>query len=108
MGGKVRGRVSMRSLFEADQEAIRHERAVGSLSDRSGTPRAQIRGLFAQEFSRLEVGAKVRSYLGALTASNVHRMLSRKARSAMEDSRVRPGGANEAEVVPPRQERAAP
>jgi hypothetical protein len=98
----------MSSPSESDQEAARHERAVGSLSDRSGAPRAQVRGLFAQEFSRLELGAKVRSYLGVLTASNVRRMLHRKAGSSLEDSRVRPGGANEAEVVPPRQERSAP
>jgi uncharacterized protein DUF3562 len=84
----------MSSPSESDQEAVRHERAVGSLSDRSGAPRAQVRGLFAQEFSRLELGAKVRSYLGVLTASNVRRMLHRKARSV---------GANEAEVMPPRQ-----
>lgn len=105
---KVHGKGSMSSLSESDQEAVRHERAVGSLSDRSGTPRAQVRDLFAQEFSRLEPGARVRSYLGVLTASNVRRMLHWKARSAMEDSRVRPGGANEAEVAPPRQERPAP
>jgi hypothetical protein len=99
---------SMSSLSESDREAVRHERAVSSLSDRSGAPRAQVRSLFAQEFSRLELGAKVRAYLGALTASNVRRMLHRKARSAQEDSRVRPGGAKEAEVIPPPEERPAP
>ena len=105
---KVHGRVSMSSLSESDQEAVRHERAVSSLSDRSGAPRAHVRGLFAQEFSRLELGAKVRAYLGALTAANVRRMLHRRARSSQEDSRVRPGGLNEAKVPPPRQERPAP
>jgi hypothetical protein len=105
---KVHGSVSMSSPLESEQESVRHERAVSSLSDRSGAPRAQVRSLFAQEFSRLELGAKVRAYLGVLTASNVHRMLRRKARGAMEDSRVRPGGANEAKEPPARQERPAP
>jgi hypothetical protein len=98
----------MSSPSESDREAVRHERAVSSLSDRSGAPRAHVRGLFAQEFSRLELGAKVRAYLGALTAANVRRMLHRGARSAQEDSRVRPGGVNEAKVPPPHQERRAP
>jgi hypothetical protein len=67
-----------------------------------------VHGLFAQEFSRLELGARVRSYLGVLTASNVRRMLHRKTRSAQEGSRFRSGGAKEAEAVPPPQERPAP
>jgi len=37
-------------------------------------PAATTRSLFAQEFSRLELGAKVRSYLTVLTASNVPAM----------------------------------
>jgi hypothetical protein len=72
------GGVSMNSPFESDKEAVKHERAVSSLCDRTGAPLAEVRSLFAQEFSRLELGAKVRSYLAVLTASNVHAMLRRK------------------------------
>jgi hypothetical protein len=68
----------MSSLFEADKDAVRHERAMSSLSDRTGAPLAEVRRLFAQELSRLELGAKVRSYLGVLTASNVRAILRRK------------------------------
>lgn len=71
--------VLMSSLFEAGKEAIRHERAMSSLCDRTGAPLAEVRSLFAQEFSRLELGAKVRSYLAVLTASNVRAMLRRKS-----------------------------
>jgi Protein of unknown function (DUF3562) len=69
----------MKSLFEAGQEAARHERAMNSLCDRTGASPAEVRRLFSQEFSRLELGAKVRSYLAVLTASNVRAMLRRKA-----------------------------
>jgi hypothetical protein len=68
----------MSPLFEPGKEAVRHERAMSSLSDRSGAPLAEVRSLFAREFSRLELGAKVRSYLTVLTASNVRAMLRRK------------------------------
>ncbi len=68
----------MSSLFDRDKEAARHERAISSLRNRTGAPLAVIRSLFAQEFSRLELGATVRSYLSALTASNVRKMLRRK------------------------------
>jgi hypothetical protein len=69
----------MKSLSEAGQEAARHERAMSSLCDRTGAPPAEVRRMFTQEFSRLELGAKVRSYLAVLTASNVRAMLRRKA-----------------------------
>jgi Protein of unknown function (DUF3562) len=72
------GMISMKPLFESDKEAVRHERAVTSLCDRTGAPLAEVRSLFAQEFSRLEPGAKVRSYLAVLTASNVRAMLRRR------------------------------
>jgi len=68
----------MSSLFERGKEAVRHERAIRSLRDRTGAPVAEVRSLFAQEFSRLEVGAKVRSYLALLTASNVRTMLRKE------------------------------
>jgi hypothetical protein len=52
---------------------------MSSLCDVTGAPPAEVRSLFAQEFSRLELGAKVRSYLAVLAASNVRAMLRRKA-----------------------------
>jgi Protein of unknown function (DUF3562) len=69
----------MQSLFETGQEAARHERAMSSLCDRTGAPHAEVRRMFTQEFSRLELGARVRLYLAVLTASNVRAMLRRKA-----------------------------
>jgi hypothetical protein len=63
---------------ERDKEAVRHERAIRSLHDRTGAPLPEVRRLFAHEFSRLELGAKVRSYLSVLTVSNVRAMLRRK------------------------------
>jgi hypothetical protein len=68
----------MSSLFDSDKEAVRHEGAINSLRNRTGVPLAEVRSLFAQEFSRLELGAKVRSYLTILTVSNVRTMLRRK------------------------------
>jgi predicted ThiF/HesA family dinucleotide-utilizing enzyme len=75
---QVHGGVSMSSLFDSDKEAVRRESAISSLHNRTGTPLAEVRSLFAQEFSRLELRAKVRSYLSVLTASNVRTMLRRK------------------------------
>jgi hypothetical protein len=68
----------MNSLFEPANEAVRHERAMTSLCDRTGAPLTKVRSLFAQEFSRLELGAKIRTYLAVLTASNVRAMLRQK------------------------------
>lgn len=68
----------MNIRFESDQEAARHERAIGWLRDRTGEPLAEVRRLFAREFSRLEVGAKIRPYLAVLTVSNVRAILRRK------------------------------
>jgi len=68
----------MSSLFEPGKEALRHERAMSSLCDRTGAPLTEVRSLFAQEFARLELGAKVRSYLTVLTASKVRAMLRQK------------------------------
>jgi ribosomal protein L34E len=89
----------MSPRIEPDKETVRHERAVASLCDRTGAPLAEVRSLFAQEFSRLELGARVRSYLAVLTASNVRAMLRRKARRAQEDSQARSGGANQIEAA---------
>jgi hypothetical protein len=59
----------MKSLFKPGKEVARHERAISSLHVRIGAPLVEVRRPFAQEFSRLELGAKVRSYLAALTVS---------------------------------------
>ncbi len=67
----------MQSQVHPDQEAARHERAVSSLCERSRAAPAEVRRLFTQELSRLGPGAKVRSYLAVLTASNVRAILRR-------------------------------
>ena len=51
---------------------------MSSLCDRTGARLAEVRSLFAQDFSKLELGAKVRSYLAVLTTSNVRAMSRRK------------------------------
>jgi hypothetical protein len=53
------------------------QRAIDSLSERSGVPVAKVRALFARELARLELGATVRSYLSVLAAASVRGMLSR-------------------------------
>jgi len=68
----------MKSIAEA-REAAGCERAMSALCERSGAPPAEVRRMFAQEFSRLELGARVRSYLAVLTTSNVRATLRRKA-----------------------------
>ena len=75
---QIHSESSMSSLLEPGKEAVRHERAISSLRDRTDAPLEKVRRLFAQEFSRLELGAKVRSYLSVLTTSNVRAMLRRK------------------------------
>ena len=65
----------MSSLLERNKETVRHERVISSLRNRTGAPLVEVRRLFAQEFSRLELRAKVRSYLSVLTASNVRNIL---------------------------------
>lgn len=57
--------------LEPDQEAASHERAIGWLRDRTGAPLAEVQRQFAREFARLELGARVRSYLSVLTVANV-------------------------------------
>jgi hypothetical protein len=52
------------------------ERVIHLLSGRTGMPPAEIRILFSQEFARLQLGAKIRSYLPALTASHVRALLT--------------------------------
>lgn len=48
----------------------------------------KVRALFAAEFARLKIGAKVGSYLAVLTESNVRGMLRRKARLAAGADRM--------------------
>ena len=67
-GCQVHGEVSMSSLPERGKEAVRQERAISSLRGRTGAPLVEVRRL----------GAKVRSYLSVLTASNVRALLRRK------------------------------
>ena len=57
----------------------RDEREIRSLSDESGVAPAQVRTLFRSEHARLGMGAKVRSYLAVVVASNVRGMLRRVA-----------------------------
>ena len=78
MGFKPYGKTAMGTLSERVKESARNERIIGSLRDRTGVPLVVVRSLFTQEFARLELGAKVRSYLSVLTASNVRAMLRRK------------------------------
>ena len=56
-------------------ELLGDERVIRSLSGRTGVSPAEVRTLFSQEHARLQLGAKVRSYLPALTASNVRALL---------------------------------
>ena len=73
----------MNLRLESDQEAARHERAIGWVRDRTGEPLTEVQRLFAREFSRLEVGARIRSYLPVLTMSNVRAILRRKGVEAI-------------------------
>lgn len=68
------------------KEVAQHERTISALSERTGVPRAEVGALFAEEFARLALGAKVRSYLVTRTASNVLATL-RKKPPAVEDLR---------------------
>ena len=56
-----------------------NEREIVVLSDRNGASETDVRALFASEFARLKMGAKVGAYLTVLTTSNVRGMLRRKA-----------------------------
>jgi hypothetical protein len=59
-----------------------NERAIRSLSERSGVGLLQVRTLFRTELARVGMGAKISSYLAVLTASNVRGMLRRMTRLA--------------------------
>lgn len=53
-------------------------RAVRALSDATGLPRERIRDLLERELARLELGAKVRTYLPVLAVANVRTALLRR------------------------------
>ena len=74
----------MSSHLENCKESARHERVIGALTRRTGFPLAEVRALFAEEFSRLARGAKVRSYLVPLTASKVLAALRGKRRRSIQ------------------------
>ena len=71
---------------DEDGDAARSERAIRALTDASGASPDEVRELFTGEFSRLERGAKVRSYLHVLATFNVRAMLSRAAPCTMKIS----------------------
>jgi hypothetical protein len=68
------GEIAVSSSIVRD-ESFGDERAIRSLSGRTGVSPAAIRALFSQESARLGLGARVRSYLPALTAANVRALL---------------------------------
>jgi hypothetical protein len=63
-------------------EVFGDERAIHTLSGRAGVSMTEVRALFSQEFARLALGARIRSYLPALTASNVRARLRSGADAA--------------------------
>ena len=77
-----------RAFIEPSNEPGAHEREIKFLSDKTGATRTEVRALFAAEFARLKIGAKVASYLGVLTESNVRGMLRRNARVAPECAEI--------------------
>jgi hypothetical protein len=72
----------MSSPFLYGHQPGTYERQIRSLSDSSDTPRWRVRALFDTELARLQMGAKIGSYLAVLTESNVRGMLRRKAKLA--------------------------
>src|SRR5579872_1143641 len=72
----------MHSLLEFGKKAAGHERAIGSLRERTDATWVEARRLFAQEFSRPELRATVRSYLSVLTVSNVSAIWRRTGAAA--------------------------
>jgi hypothetical protein len=72
----------MHILPQDTPETASHEREIRSLSARSAAPPAEVGTLFAHEFARLRMGAKVGSYLAVLATSNIRAMLRRKGKGA--------------------------
>jgi hypothetical protein len=56
-------------------ESAQQERVIGTLTDRTGVPLAEVRALYDGEFARLARGATVRKYLTLRATSNVLAML---------------------------------
>ena len=63
--------IGMISVQTHSTQAARHERAISTLAETGNASLEKIRGLFAEEFARLEKGAKVRTYLHVLAVANV-------------------------------------
>jgi len=61
-------------------DAARQEHAISSIAKTGNASLEKIRGLFAEEFARLEKGATVRRYLHTLAAANVRAKLREAAR----------------------------
>jgi hypothetical protein len=78
--------------FLQGHQPVTHERQIRSLSDSSDTPAWKVRALFNAELARLQMGAKVGSYLTVLTESNVRGMLRRKAKLAADLAQNDKGG----------------
>jgi hypothetical protein len=64
--------------FQPPASGGAHESEIRSLSDRAGATEVEVRTLFASEFARLKMGAKVSSYLTVLTTSSVRGTLLRR------------------------------
>ena len=88
----------MSSPFFRGLQPGTYERQIRSLSDSSNTPPSKVRALFNAELARLQMGAKIGSYLAVLTESSVRGMLRRKTKLAAdvaanaERGRSRPPG----------------
>jgi hypothetical protein len=67
------------SNFQQNLSSLANDRDIVLLSERNGASETDVRALFASEFARLKMGAKVGAYLTVLTISNVRGMLRRKA-----------------------------
>lgn len=63
------------SSVSVRNESSGDERAIRSLSRSTGAALADVRALFSKESARLALGARIRSYLPALTAANVRALL---------------------------------
>ena len=74
----------MISHSEDYKEAVRQERAISALTQRTGAPLAEVRALFAAEFARLERSATVRKYLVTCAASTVLAALREKRRQSVQ------------------------
>jgi hypothetical protein len=56
----------------------KRERLIATLAASTQRPLEEVRTIFAQEYTRLEAGAKVRTHLDALVVSSVRSKLRRK------------------------------